>query len=91
MSALSVFRIVSVLEAVSFLLLLGIAMPLKYYYDTPEMVQIVGMIHGVLFLLYVAGAFYLMNYMGWTFKTLLIILACSLIPFGPFYVEKQYL
>ncbi|MGB0788445.1 MAG: DUF3817 domain-containing protein, partial [Marinirhabdus sp.] len=50
------FRIISVLEAVSFLLLLGIAMPLKYIWGSPEMVRIVGAAHGVLFLAYFFGA-----------------------------------
>ena len=41
------FKIISALEAISFLVLLGIAMPLKYIWDMPEMVRIVGMAHGV--------------------------------------------
>jgi integral membrane protein len=86
-----IFKIISTLEAVSFLLLLGIAMPLKYIWGLPQMVQTVGMAHGVLFLLYIAGAVYIYKKLGWTPKQLAIAVFCSVLPFGPFYVERNYL
>lgn len=89
--SVKIFKVISTLEAISFLLLLGIAMPLKYIWDLPQMVQLLGMAHGVLFLLYVAGAFYMQRILGWSNLVLFIALACSLLPFGPFYVEKKYL
>lgn len=52
MSTLLLFRIVAILEGISFLLLLGVAMPLKYIAQEPLMVEIVGMAHGVLFILF---------------------------------------
>ncbi|MFC7357228.1 DUF3817 domain-containing protein [Jejudonia soesokkakensis] len=85
------FKIISMLEAISFLVLLGIAMPLKYIWDSPQMVQIVGMAHGVLFLLYIAMAVYVSQLLNWSVKTLFIVVLCSIIPFGPFYVERKYL
>lgn len=85
------FRIISTLEAISFLVLLGIAMPLKYMWDMPQMVQIVGMAHGVLFVLYVLGAIYMFKKLQWSFPDLFIVVACSVLPFGPFYVERKYL
>ena len=90
-STIKAFKIVSVLEAISFLVLLGIAMPLKYMMDMPEMVRIVGMAHGVLFLVYVAMAIYVSTILKWNAKTLLIVLLCSILPFGPFYADKKYL
>ena len=66
-------------------------MPLKYIWDKPEMVQTVGMAHGVLFLLYIAGAVYMSQKLNWTTKMLFIAVVCSMIPFGPFYVERKYL
>ena len=87
----TVFKYVSILEGISFLLLLFIAMPLKYIWEMPQMVQQVGMAHGVLFIAYVIGAIWLFKPLNWNFKELLIILGCSLVPFGPFYVEKKYL
>ncbi len=86
-----VFKYVSILEGLSFLLLLLIAMPLKYIWDMPAMVQQVGMAHGVLFIAYVLGAVWLFKPLNWNFKELFVILGCSLVPFGPFYVEKKYL
>ena len=66
-------------------------MPLKYIWDMPEMVQIVGMAHGVLFLLYIAGAVYVSQLLNWSLKKLAIAVLCSVIPFGPFYIERKYL
>ncbi|HKL34722.1 MAG TPA: DUF3817 domain-containing protein [Salegentibacter sp.] len=86
-----VFKYVSILEGLSFLLLLFIAMPLKYIWSMPQMVQQIGMAHGVLFIAYVIGAIWLFKPLNWNFKELLVVLGCSLVPFGPFYVEKKYL
>ena len=85
------FRVISTLEATSFLVLLGIAMPLKYIWDLPQMVQTVGMAHGVLFLLYVAGVVFISQKLNWTTRQLAIAVFCSIVPFGPFYVERNYL
>lgn len=82
---------ISTLEAISFLVLLGIAMPLKYIWHMPEMVQMVGMAHGVLFVLYVGGAIYMLKKLNWTIMELLIVIMCSVLPFGPFYAERKYL
>lgn len=85
------FRIISTLEAISFLLLLGIAMPLKYIWNLPQMVQIVGMAHGVLFILYVVGAYFIKQKLQWSMGIFFIVLICSLLPFGPFYAERKYI
>ena len=66
-------------------------MPLKYIWQIPEMVQIVGMAHGILFVLYIIGAIYMYKILNWRFATLAIVIFCSVVPFGPFYVEKKYL
>lgn len=85
------FRIISTLEALSYLLLLGIAMPLKYIWNKPALVESVGMAHGVLFIAYVLAALVLYKQLNWSKKGLLVVLVCSLLPFGPFYAEKKYL
>ena len=85
------FKIISVLEALSFLILLGIAMPLKYMAGIPEPVSIFGMSHGILFILYILGAFIMKKKINWPLQTLLIVILCSVLPFGPFYVERKYL
>lgn len=85
------FKAIGLLEALSYILLLFVAMPLKYIWQKPEMVQIVGMAHGVLFMAYVYGAFIMKPKLNWNTKTFLIVLFCSILPFGPFYVDKKYL
>ena len=82
---------ISILEGLSFLILLCIAMPLKYIYNIPEAVQAVGMAHGILFMLYVLGAFYMKPKLNWSITTLLIVILCSVLPFGPFYADRKYL
>ncbi|CAM4347357.1 DUF3817 domain-containing protein [Gillisia limnaea] len=88
---ISTFRWISILEGISFLVLLFLAMPLKYFFDLPQMVQIIGMAHGVLFLAYIVGAVLMYSPLNWRPQTLLIAIVCSVIPFGPFYIEKKYL
>lgn len=84
------FTIISTLEAISFLVLLGIAMPLKYVWDLPQMVSVVGMAHGVLFVLYIVGAYLMKRKLQWSWGVLFIVLICSVLPFGPFFAEKKY-
>jgi integral membrane protein len=90
-NSVKAFKIISTLEAISFLILLGIAMPLKYIWDIPEMVQVVGMAHGILFLLYLVGAYIMHQKLNWSFQTLGIVVLCSVLPLGPFYAERKYL
>ncbi len=90
-NSIKFFRLISIFEGISFLVLLGIAMPLKYLFDKPEAVQAVGMAHGILFIVYIFGAFFMKQKLNWSFKTLLIVILCSVLPFGPFYAERKYL
>jgi len=89
--SLKSFRIISIFEGVSFLVLLGIGMPLKYMAGIPEVVQVVGMAHGLLFIMYIFAAILIKQKLNWSMQTLLIVIFCSIIPFGPFYVERKYL
>ena len=91
LSLLNSFRIVALLEGVSYLLLLFIATPIKYLADNPLFVKLLGMPHGILFLAYIVMAIMLAQQLKWNNKTLLIVLAASVIPFGTFYIEKKYL
>tara|TARA_B100002049_G_C15875910_1_gene289525 strand:- start:191 stop:472 length:282 start_codon:yes stop_codon:yes gene_type:complete len=85
------FQIISILEGVSLLLILFVSMPLKYIFDMPEANQVIGMAHGILFLVYVVMAILVKSELNWNFKTLLIVLACSIIPFGTFWMDRKYL
>ncbi len=88
---ISFFRIISYLEGISYLLILFVTMPLKYVFESPEPNKVIGMAHGILFLLYIVFAFLVKSEKKWNIKTLLIVLACSVIPFGTFWMDKKYL
>jgi integral membrane protein len=82
-------RAVGWLEGVSYLLLLGVAMPLKYLADMPEAVRYVGWAHGLLFM-----ALLLQTAIAWlgrslTFRQALMVGVASLLPFGPFVIDRR--
>jgi integral membrane protein len=84
----SLFLKVGFAEGISYLILLFIAMPLKYFMDMPMPVKIVGMAHGVLFV-----AFCLLLLMAtikykWSIKLATIGFLLSFLPFGTFYLER---
>lgn len=85
------FKYVALLEGVSLLALLFIAMPMKYIFDNPFLVKHVGMAHGILFVIYIILALLFYFEKKWDLKTLGIASIASIIPFGTFYVEKKYL
>jgi len=85
------FRIISFLEGISYLLLLFVAVPIKYFQDDASYVKILGMPHGVLFMLYIVFAIVLQKQMKWNLKTLGVVMIASVLPFGTFYVDKKYL
>ena len=85
------FRVVSFLEGTSYLLLLFVAVPIKYWMNDPQYVKLLGMPHGLLFVGYLAVAFLLKSEMKWNIKNFSVILLASILPFGTFYVDKKYL
>lgn len=86
-----IFRVVAFLEGVSYLLLLFVAVPIKYFAEDPQYVKMLGMPHGMLFIGYVILAFLLKSNYKWTTTNFSLILVASIIPFGTFYVDKKYL
>ncbi|MFP4846754.1 DUF3817 domain-containing protein [Winogradskyella sp. PE311] len=88
---LSVFRIIALLEGISYILLLFIATPLKHLANDPQYVKLLGMPHGVLFMAYIVFAIFISKDMKWNSKTLWIVLLASIIPFGTFYIDRKYL
>lgn len=83
------FRYVGITEAISFLVLLGVAMPLKYIYGIPEAVKFFGWAHGVLFMAYVAQLMYLSNQLKWDMGRVSVYFLAALLPFAPFYVDRK--
>ena len=85
------FRVVSFLEGTSYLLLLFLAVPIKYWMNDPQYVKLLGMPHGLLFVTYLVIAFLIKSELKWNNKTLGVVILASVIPFGTFYVDKKYL
>lgn len=88
---LPIFRIVALLEGVSYILLLFIATPIKYFGEDPQYVKLLGMPHGLLFIAYIILAVLISKAMNWNNRTMRTVLLASIIPFGTFYVEKKFL
>jgi integral membrane protein len=89
-SALGRLRIIAFLEGVSYLVLLGIAMPLKYMAGLPQAVRVVGMAHGVLFVLFVLLLIQVATEKSWSFKKSALSFISSLVPFGTFYADARW-
>ena len=96
------FRLIGFVEGLSYLLLLGVAMPLKYYfgevwedesgvnvYEHGIYVKVVGMTHGVLFILYCLQLFLAMRHHKWGLGLAAYFFVASLIPFGTFYTDRR--
>jgi integral membrane protein len=88
-TAIRNLRIVGISEGISFLVLLLIAMPLKYFMGMPLAVKYVGWIHGILFIAYILAVFFSIKAMRWGWFAVLVALAASLLPFGTFALDKQ--
>ena len=85
-------RIIGMLEGISLLILLFIAMPMKYVFDNAEGTRIMGTIHGALFLLFIFNTLGVGVQQRWQFATTTwkVLLAC-IIPFGTFYIDRKIL
>lgn len=85
-------RIVGFFEGISLILLLFVAVPLKYIWGYPQGSQILGTIHGALFLLFIINTLSVGVEQNWRFATTTwkVLLAC-VIPFGTFYVDNKIL
>jgi integral membrane protein len=85
-------RVVSYLEGITLLLLLGVAVPLKHWGSDPSMVKLIGPVHGILFLLFIISTLSVGVEQQWKFKetTWKVLIAC-IIPFGTFYIDRHIL
>lgn len=84
-------RVVGFLEGLSYLLLLGIAMPLKYMLDMPQAVRVIGMAHGILFVIFIWLTVYCKFRYHWSFGRMILLWIASLLPFGTFYADYKWL
>jgi len=84
------FRIAAIAEGISFLILLGIAMPLKYFADLPIAVTICGGLHGVLFVAFVVLARNVREELNKSWRWFGKALLASVLPFGTIVMDKQW-
>lgn len=82
------FRVLSLAEGASYLLLLFVAMPLKYLMGLPQAVRVVGMLHGLLFVALLLALVPLL-WRGWRLRRALKALALALVPFGALWLEAE--
>ena len=87
-NSLSRFRLVAFLEGCSFLLF-AITMPLKYLMGMPKPNYIIGMAHGLLFIVYVILLLQVSTENKWPLKKIFLAFIASLVPFGTFYANKK--
>lgn len=88
-SLLKNFRIIAVAEGISYLVLLLIAMPLKYWGNSPHAVQYVGWAHGVLFITFMVLLLLVWIKYKWSFGKTVLAFIASLLPFGTFVLERK--
>ncbi|MEM9928827.1 MAG: DUF3817 domain-containing protein [Bacteroidota bacterium] len=83
-------RILGFIEGVSFLLILFVTMPLKYYFELPGPNKVIGMLHGILFFGYCYFVVDVGLDRGWNWKVIGLCLLASIIPFGTFWADWKY-
>lgn len=76
-------------EGLSYLLLLGVAMPLKYMANMPEAVRILGSVHGFLFVAFMIALGRVWLQVKWPYDKIAMAFLLSIIPFGTFYLDKK--
>ena len=84
----SKFRLVALAEAVSYLALLS-AVVLKRVLDGPDLVSVLGPIHGILFLAYFLLTLLVREEQGWTGVQTIVVIVASAVPFGAFVVNSR--
>ena len=82
------FLLIGKVEGYSYLLLLFIAMPLKYLFHTPEYVRPIGSIHGVLFVAFMLLLALMFFKVKLSFKNSVFAFLLSLVPFGTFFLKR---
>lgn len=86
--ALQDMRTAGIIEGWSYIALLFVAMPLKYFADLPIAVKVTGMVHGVLFILFMYTIFQAVQQANFPIKKALLVFIASIIPFGTFFLDQ---
>ena len=88
-TSLGRLRAVALVEGISFLLLLFVAMPMKYVWDIPQAVRITGMVHGLLFIAFSIALLVAGLDRRWGLGRMTVVFLSSLIPFGTFLMDRS--
>ena len=89
MKSLERLRIIGNIEGISYLVLLGIAMPMKYLGNMPQAVRIAGSVHGFLFVAFCIALVAVWRTRKWPYEKVAMAFILSIIPFGTFFLDKQ--
>ncbi|MCB0489931.1 MAG: DUF3817 domain-containing protein [Cyclobacteriaceae bacterium] len=89
MDHLKLLRLWGIAEGISYLLLLGVCMPLKYVMDIPEPTFFVGMAHGILFIAYCFWVLLVGFGLKWGYANIFWSLIASILPFGTFVADRR--
>jgi integral membrane protein len=87
--ALTRYRVIAWIVGVALAVLVLIGMPLKYGFDKPTVVAVVGTAHGWLYMLYLAATFDLGRRVNWPLKRMLLVMLAGTVPFVSFYAERR--
>lgn len=88
-TALGRFRFMGLLDGSSLVILLFMAMPLKYWFSIPEAVTVAGMVHGYIFLVYLIAIVYAQFAVRWPFRFTIGAIISAFIPFGNFVLDSR--
>lgn len=88
-AALRRYRVIAYVVGVALLILVGVAMPLKYLADRPILVETVGPVHGFLYMVYLVLAFDLARRAGWSLRRTALFLLAGTIPVASFLAERR--
>lgn len=86
---LKILRGLGYLEGLSFLFLLGVAMPMKYFFNNPSLIFYAGMTHGLLFLLFFFALLVVSHLRGWPVMMFVYGLLGAITPFGTFVFDRK--
>ena len=87
--ALTRYRVIAWIVGVALVVLVLIGMPLKYGFDNPTVVAVVGTAHGWLYMVYLAATFDLSRRADWPLKRMLLVMLAGTVPFVSFYAERR--
>lgn len=91
MNHLKLYRLIGFLEGISYILLLGIAVPYKYLGGNDIGVKLLGMPHGLLFIAYIGYSIHFYDRLNWKTSTLIYAVLASLLPFGTLIFDSKIL